>query len=142
MKREKPISVADWLDKAFGRIVAAGAIVGYAIATQGRLVLELVAALAVVLAVRLIRKWRWRCGRKERAAELERIKARFGGLRMKKTRKKKGKLKHYEPNLMPLELRKAVRTGDPIPKADFRVTVCGNRHGVTRKHPGMDAKVK
>ena len=45
---------------------------------------------------------------------------------MKKTRKK-GKLKHYEPNLMPLELRKAVRTGDPIPKADFRVTVCDNQ---------------
>ena len=46
---------------------------------------------------------------------------------MKKTRNKKGKLKHYEPNLMPLELCKTIRTGDPIPKADFRVTVCDNQ---------------
>ena len=121
MKRGKTRSVADWLDKAFGRIVVAGAIVGYLIATQGRMALELIAALVVFLAAWLIRKWRWRSGRKARAAELERIKTRFGGLRMKKMRKKKGKLKHYEPNIMPLGLRKVVRTGDPIPTADFRV---------------------
>ena len=89
MRRGKRRSVADWLDRAFGRIVVAVAILGYIIATQGRLLLELIAALAVVLVVWLVRKWHWRSGRKERAAALERIKMRFGGLRMKKTRKKK-----------------------------------------------------
>lgn len=127
-KSGNPRSVADWLDKAFGRIVVAGAIVGYFIATKGRLALELIAALVAVLVVWLIRKWRWRSGKKERAAELERIKTRFGGLRMKKAQKKmkkpqknNGELKHHEPNLMPLELHKVVRTCDPIPEADFRV---------------------
>jgi len=110
----KPMSVAEFMDKWFGRIVVVSVIVGYLVATLGRMVLELLGGIAIFVAVWLFRKWRWRLDRKNRASQLVGIKGRFAGLRMKKAKSgKKSKLKPYSPMRMPLGLAKLVRTGDP-----------------------------
>lgn len=106
-------SFADWMDKAFGRMVVVGALVCYVFATLMRMVPELLGGLVLVLVVCLYRKMEWRLGRKDRAARLEDYKRRFEGMRMKKgKRRKNNKLKHYSPTLMPLGLNKLIRTGD------------------------------
>ena len=51
---------------------------------------------------------------RRRMAKMIEAKRQSGKTHMKRG-KRKGKLKHHKPNLMPLGLRKAVRTGDPIP---------------------------
>ena len=108
------MTVAEFMDKWFGRIVVVSVIVGYLVATLGRMVLELLAGIAIFVVVWLFRKWRWRLNRKTRASQLEGIKDRFAGVRMKKAKSgKNSKLKPYSPMRTPLGLAKLVRTGDP-----------------------------
>ena len=110
----KPMPVAEFMDKWLGRIVVASLIVGYMVATLGRMALELLGGIAIFVAVWLFRKCKWRFDRKNRASRQAEMKRRYAGLRMKKAKSgKKDKLKPYSPMLMPLGLVKLVRTGDP-----------------------------
>ena len=74
----------------------------------------LIAALCAVVLGWVLRR-RKAAAEKRRVAEAARRMSEKG-IRIKKG-KRKGRLKHHEPDIMPLELRKAVRTGMPPPKA-------------------------
>ena len=59
---------------------------------------------------------------RRRMAKMIEAKRQSGKTYMKRG-KRKGKLKHHKPNLKPLGLRKAVRTGDPIPIVKDKIPV-------------------
>lgn len=104
------------LDKAANGAVLAVLLCAFAVVSDGMFAILALGAAALAVPAWVLRRRR----RREDVRRAERLVAR----QKRKERKfrlrknaKPGALKPYEPNLMPLGLRKAVRTGDPIPEA-------------------------
>ena len=112
--------MADRLDRAFGYIALAAPLCVLAGMSMRSIAILLVGVLFIAVPAYIFRR---RCAERERremAAAIARKRQSLGSSRFKRDRKPNAKLKHYEPNLMPLGLRKAVRTGGPFPEANLR----------------------
>ena len=120
-KRRKSASLADGVDRVFGYLALAALLCAFTIMSLGAFLYLLAGALAIAVPVWIARRQRIRRERRRMAEVVARRKESLGSSRLKRIKNPKAKLKHYEPNLMPLGLRKAVRTGDPIPEARLRV---------------------
>ena len=116
MKKRKRQSMADMLDRAFGYIALAVPLCVLAVMTLRFLPFGI---LAIAVPAYIIRRRRAKRESREMAEAIARKRQSLGSLRLKRDKKQNAKLKHYEPNLMPLGLRKAVRTGGPFPEANL-----------------------
>lgn len=126
---------ADKLDKATNVAVLAVLLCAFGIASGGMFFILLLGAAALAVPAWELRRRRIRedARRAERLVARQRRKERRFRLRRNA---KPGALKPYEPNLMPLGLRKAVRTGDPIPEAK-RLPVPQFATNAIRKNVGL-----
>lgn len=120
-KRRKSASLADGVDRVFSYLALAALLCAFTIMSLGAFLYLLAGALAIAVPVWIARRQRIRMERRRMAEVVARRKESLGSSRLKRIKNPKAKLKHYEPSLMPLGLRKAVRTGDPIPEARLRV---------------------
>lgn len=118
-RRESP-SIADRLDRAFGYLALAAPLCVLAGMSLRSLAILLGGVLAIAVPAYIIRRQRAKRERRKLADAIARKKESLVSSRLKRNKSTSAKLKHYEPNLMPLGLRKAVRTGDPFPEAHLR----------------------
>lgn len=119
-KKRKRWSVAGWLDGAFGYIALAAPLCVLVGMSARSLAILLGGVLAIAVPAYVIRRRRAKRESREIDEAIARDRQSLGSTRLKWGKRQNGKLKHYEPNLMPLGLRKAVRTGNPFPEANLR----------------------
>ena len=119
-KRRKSASLVNGIDRVFGYLALVVLLCAFTIMSQGAFLYLLAGALVIAALARISRRQRIRKERCRMAEIVARRKELLGASRLKRCKNHKAKLKHYEPNLMPLGLRKAVKTGNPFPEAHLR----------------------
>ena len=119
-KRRKSAALVDSVDRMFGYFALVVLLCAFTIMSLGAFLYLLAGALVIAALARISRRQRIRKERYRMAEIVARRKELLGASRLKRCKNHKAKLKHYEPNLMPLGLRKAVKTGNPFPEAHLR----------------------
>ena len=119
-KRRKSAALADSVDRMFGYFALVVLLCAFTIMSLGAFLYLLAGALVIAVLAWISKRRRMRNESRRMAEIVAQKKESLGSSRLKRSKNSKAKLKHYEPNLMPLGLRKAVRTGDPFPEAHLR----------------------
>ena len=116
-KRRKSAMLADSVDRVFGYLALVVLLCAFAIMSLGAFLYLFAGALVIAVPAWIAKRLRIRKERRRMSKVIAQKRESLGSSRLKKSKNPKAKLKHYEPNLMPLSLRKAVRTGDSFPEA-------------------------
>ena len=119
-KRRKSAALADSVDRMFGYFALVVLLCAFTIMSLGAFLYLLAGALVIAVLAWISKRCRMRKESRRMAEIVAQKKESLGSSRLKRSKNSRAKLKHYEPNLMPLGLRKAVRTGDPFPEARLR----------------------
>ena len=119
-KRRKSAALADSVDRMFGYLALVVLLCVFTIMSLGVFLYLLAGAFVIAVPAWIAKRRRMRNESRRMAEIVAQKKESLGSSRLKRSKNSKAKLKHYEPNLMPLGLRKAVRTGDPFPEAHLR----------------------
>ena len=116
-KRRKSAALVDSVDRMFGYLALVVLLCAFTIMSLGAFLYLLAGAFVIAVPAWIAKRRRMRKESRSMAEIIARKRESLGSSRLKRSKNPKAKLKHYEPNLMPLGLRKAVRTGDPFPEA-------------------------
>ena len=104
----------------FGYFALVVLLCAFTIMSLGAFLYLLAGALVIAVLAWISKRRRMRKESRRMAEAVARKRESLGSSRLKRSKNSKAKLRHYEPNLMPLGLRKAVRTGGPFPEARLR----------------------
>ena len=119
-KRRKSAALADSVDRMFGYLALVVLLCAFTIMSLGAFLYLLAGAFVIAVPACIVKRRRMRKESRRMTEAVARKRESLGSSRLKRSKNSKAKLKHYEPNLMPLGLRKSVRTGDPFPEAHLR----------------------